>query len=283
MNDPAEQATQFFTQLLPTEHDRLVRLCTHLTGDPCAAEDLAQETLLIAWRKRDQIFDPTGTSYWLTAIARNVCRSWVRAQHIHIDPIELDDEMPDTSADIEVELERDEMAVLLDRALALLTPDARSLLIQHYIDEQPQTELAARLGLSDNALAVRLHRGKLSLRRVLTTYFTAEATAYGLLDGDDGGWQETRMWCNYCGQHRMLGKWERERSAMHLRCPGCGDLMQSIGPLTLQFKTFKPSYTNVLAFTHDHFRRGMGTVKCFHCDKPVRDRAQRASPRRQDR
>jgi RNA polymerase sigma-70 factor (ECF subfamily) len=257
-----------FAQVLSTEHDRLVRLCAHLTGDPCAAEDLAQETLLIAWRKQAQLVDLSGASYWLTAIARNVCRGWVRAQHAHAKPIA--DELPDLSADFEIELDRDEIALLLDRALALLTPEARLLLIQHYIEEQPHTELAARLGVTENALAVRLHRGKLSLRRTLATHFPTEATAYGLLDADDGGWQETRMWCNYCGQHHMQGQWDREYSTMRLRCPGCGLLMESSGPLTEQFKTFKPCYTNVLAFTHDRFRQQGGMVNCFYCHKPLR-------------
>ncbi len=268
MKSPTAQATEAFTQFLPTEHDRLVRLCAHLTGDVTAAEDLAQETLLIAWRKRDQLFDVTGLSYWLSAIARNVCHSWRRKQCASPDPIVEDH--TDSTADIEIELERDEMALLLDRALSLLTPDARSLLIQHYIEERPHAELARRLGLSENALTVRLHRGKLSLRRALATHFPAEATAYGLLDADDGGWQETRMWCNYCGQHRMQGQWDREHSTMRLRCAGCGLLMESIGPLTQQFKTFKPCYTNVLAFTHDHFRQKGGLVTCFYCAKPVR-------------
>jgi len=35
---------------LPQERTRLVRLCTLLTGDSAAAEDLAQETLVEAWR-----------------------------------------------------------------------------------------------------------------------------------------------------------------------------------------------------------------------------------------
>jgi DNA-directed RNA polymerase specialized sigma24 family protein len=38
----------------PAERDRLVRLCARLSGSMEAAEDLAQETLLEAWRARDQ-------------------------------------------------------------------------------------------------------------------------------------------------------------------------------------------------------------------------------------
>ena len=58
------------------ERRRLVRLCAVLTGDPAAADDLAQETLLEAWRIRDRLADPTGRRAWLDAIARNVCHRW---------------------------------------------------------------------------------------------------------------------------------------------------------------------------------------------------------------
>src|SRR4029079_17421331 len=65
---------------LPSEWPRLVRLCAHFTGDRDAAEDLAQETLIEAWRHPDRLYDRQGYSSWLSAIARNVSLRWVR-QH----------------------------------------------------------------------------------------------------------------------------------------------------------------------------------------------------------
>jgi DNA-directed RNA polymerase specialized sigma24 family protein len=56
------------------ERRRLVGLCAAVSGDRSAAEDLAQETLLEAWRNRHKLRDrqaPTGGS---PLIARNVCR-----------------------------------------------------------------------------------------------------------------------------------------------------------------------------------------------------------------
>ena len=43
----------------PEHRRRVVRLCATLTGDALAAEDLAQETLTLAWRLRDRLVDPT--------------------------------------------------------------------------------------------------------------------------------------------------------------------------------------------------------------------------------
>ena len=42
-----------------------------------------------------------------------------------------------------------ELIDLLDRALALLPPETRDALVQHYVDELPQAEIARRLGASE--------------------------------------------------------------------------------------------------------------------------------------
>lgn len=65
---------------LAAERPRLVRLCTRITGDPGSAEDLAQETLIEAWRHADGLRDPSAVQAWLTGIARNVCRRWARSR-----------------------------------------------------------------------------------------------------------------------------------------------------------------------------------------------------------
>ena len=64
--------------VLPSEWPRLVRLCAHFTGDRDAAEDLAQETLIEAWRHQDRLYDWHGYSSWLSAIARNLSLRWIR-------------------------------------------------------------------------------------------------------------------------------------------------------------------------------------------------------------
>jgi RNA polymerase sigma-70 factor (ECF subfamily) len=184
---------------LHAERARLVRLCVCLTGNSDAAEDLAQETLVEAWRHAHKLHDPSGREQWLAAIARNVCRRWLRAhgrerarrayERLDTNAAEPVDG-PADELDVEVDLERHELARLLDRALALLPPVTRQVLIESYVEESPQAEVAARLRLSEGAVAMRLHRGKLALRRVLATELAQEASAYGLVDEDMHGWRE---------------------------------------------------------------------------------------------
>ena len=75
MTHAIESTTSFIS---PQERTQLVRLCATMTGDSGAAEDLAQETLLEAWRHLEGLRDPQKRTQWLTGIARNVCRCWRR-------------------------------------------------------------------------------------------------------------------------------------------------------------------------------------------------------------
>jgi RNA polymerase sigma factor (sigma-70 family) len=189
----------------------VVRYCMRLTGDPEAAEDLAQQALLEAWLKSSQLYQDAVRDAWLLGMARNVCLRWMRARAaatrrvVHLTaPVASAGAGPADAFDLEAELERDELARLIDRAMALLPAETREVLVQKYIEESPQADVARRLGLTEGAVEARLHRGKLALRRVLTTDLRDDAVAYGLIASSDAGWQETRIWCASCGERRLI-------------------------------------------------------------------------------
>ena len=92
------------------ERARLVRLCAILSGDGDAAEDLAQETLLEAWRHRHKVTDAHGVDRWLMAIARNVCLRWGRTCGRLPEPVA---ELPEPVAPAE-----DRIDELLERMVA---------------------------------------------------------------------------------------------------------------------------------------------------------------------
>ncbi|MEO7001577.1 MAG: RNA polymerase sigma factor, partial [Ktedonobacterales bacterium] len=155
---------------LAEERARLVALCTRLTGNADAADDLAQETLVEAWRSLTRLRDADGLGPWLSAIARNVCLRWQRAHgrdlahRATLPSLDHGDEADamltlddlavgaDDGADFTLALERYELATLLDRALGLLPTETRAALVASYVDELPQAEVAARLGVSEGAL-----------------------------------------------------------------------------------------------------------------------------------
>jgi RNA polymerase sigma-70 factor (ECF subfamily) len=268
-----------------SERAGLVRLCAHLTGDPAAAEDLAQETLIRAWSKQHQLRAPERREAWLKAIARNLCRRWRHdraASPTHLvlpgsDDFESAERVGEPAADfdLEVELEREELARLLDRALASLPAETRRVLIERYVEESPRAETALRLGLSEGTVAMRLQRGKLALRQVLATELRDEAAAYGLVAEDHESWQETRIWCTFCGQRRAVGRFSSTREIFQLRCPGCGVVSDSRQSPRTNFrwddvKGFRASLGRVVEWHRRYHLPGLVERKavCPGCARP---------------
>jgi RNA polymerase sigma-70 factor (ECF subfamily) len=275
------------------ERARLVGLCAKLAGDWDAAEDLAQEALLVAHRQRGRLYGPEVRWPWLAGIARNLCLHWRRSrsrQGLRLvapghrsgsdiegaaDPDPLDAIADDL--DLEVELERSELATLLDRAMALLPRDTRRVLVEHYVEESPLARSALRLGLSEGAVAMRLQRGRLALRRLLATDLREEAAAYGLVEPERETWETTRIWCPACGERTLVGRFTEEgRLALH--CVGCRAVAhlglarnrytESGWPALFRgVKGFKPALNRVLRNVHEGFGHGIvdRTSRCFGC------------------
>ena len=235
--ESADMETETFGAALVGQRARLVRLCARLAGNAQVAEDLAQQTIFEAWRSREKLRDAAEMTPWLAAIARHVCLRWRRAlgreQRLHFaaTPLTLDDgEAPDPleqaaddADDLSLQLERRELADLLGRAMALLPMETREALVASYLDELPQAELAARLGLGAGALRARLHRGKQMLRRVLEDDLRDDALTWGLLAPDSAEqprWQATRIWCPFCGVHHLRCWLDHTTGAFLFRCAG---------------------------------------------------------------
>jgi RNA polymerase sigma factor (sigma-70 family) len=277
------------------ERARLVRLCARLTGNVDAAEDLAQETLLEAWRNSYKLRDPQGRDRWLAAIARNVCWRWTREQGRALPRLVRLDESGDCGHivdeesaddfDVDVELERHELAELLDRALGLLPATTRRVLVARYVDDSPHAEIAARLGLSASAVSMRLTRGKLLLRRALTAELREEATAYGFCDPDTDGWQETRIWCPECGRHRLLARLPRPPGTVSFRCPSCQPGPEMTGSdyrltnahfarLIGRLRRPRTILKRTSAWAHDYFTRAIDerAAVCTNCGRAAQFR-----------
>lgn len=278
---------------ISAERPRLVALCAKLVGSIEVAEDLAQETLYEAWRHRNRLYALEGLAPWLSAIARNVCLRWrsrqgfvapfSTASAVSMDAPGLDD-VPDSSADLEVDLERAELAALLDRALALLPSATRAVLVARYIEDAPHAEIATRLRMSEGAVRMRLRRGKLEMRRVLETDLEAQARAYALEGGAADGtiaasWQETRIWCPVCGQRYLTGRFIHDTGEFELRCQSCNREPAESGivhthqtAILGDVTAYKPAFSRIMAWGHSYNRQALAahTATCVRCGGAMR-------------
>ncbi|MDQ3614910.1 MAG: RNA polymerase sigma factor [Chloroflexota bacterium] len=276
-------------ELMPAEWERLVRLCGSLSGSADAAEDLAQETLIEAWRNAEKLQNPDAQRQWLSGIARNVCRRWLRSRERDIAKYErlvrqhgpsFADETRHHAGgpELEIEMERDELADLLDQALALLPASTRDVLVQRYVDERTHAEIADQLGLSEGTVAVRIHRGKQALRQSLANpELSASALAYGLIAPDAAGWQLTPIWCPFCGKHRLNARIDRESGDISGRCAGrCfGDGIvldvRRTASGTMALTSVKSMLTRELIDLHQYYRQALAEHggACQSCGRPA--------------
>ena len=142
-------------------HRVCLRLAYRYASNRSEAEDIAQDALLRAWRRRSTLRDGERRNQWLATIVRN------EAFRQHARP------RPDPTAAIE-ELEgaEDRRVVAtveladLQAALKRLDRRERELLAMRYQLDLSQAEIAHQLGIPEGTAKVRLHRARAHLRRV---------------------------------------------------------------------------------------------------------------------
>lgn len=132
--------------------------------DPDTAQDVVAEALLVAWRRIDEIPDG-GELPWCYAVARgclaNATRSARRRRGLVARIVQID------RPAVVQPVEPDQPDPALHRALALLPEIDREALRLWAWDDLSPTEIASVLGVSVNAVNIRLHRARKRLAALL--------------------------------------------------------------------------------------------------------------------
>jgi RNA polymerase sigma-70 factor (ECF subfamily) len=150
-------------QTLFQEHSRSVlAYAQRLTGDHFTAEDVTQETFLRAWRNTATLRNLRSVRGWLLTVARNIVIDRARAKTVRPDEVT---ELPVTQSD-HTDLAQnvvDNLAVY--EALALLSADHRTVLVQLYYFGRTVPEAARALGIPEGTVKSRCHHALHAFRR----------------------------------------------------------------------------------------------------------------------
>jgi len=170
----ADDATQRFYSLVWPERAAVLRVAQLLTGDSAAADDLAQETLLKAFKKLDTFRHGSNARGWLLTILRHTHIDRMRAaasepgvslSHIHEEPAaeSASDAEEFSGANPETIL-----AAFSDQqiigALRKLPQEIRWTLLLVDVEGLSQKESAEVLQVPVGTIKSRVHRGHFMLR-----------------------------------------------------------------------------------------------------------------------
>lgn len=127
-------------------------------------EELASNVFFALWRHRRRI-RAGHLRPWLSRVAENEAKSWLRRQRLSTVPAEDCLMLPDAAAErLEDETER---RLLAEQALALLDTQTREIFRRYYADRQTVAEIAAALDMKLPTVKSRLQRGRAQLREAL--------------------------------------------------------------------------------------------------------------------
>lgn len=171
----SERATRRFYDLVWPHRSAVLRLALILSGNDADADDLAQETLMKAFRGLDRLKDETDVRAWLLTILRHTRVDRVRAAAAHPE-ISLEQLGSEPAAAVEHQVETVEnphalLEAFSDRqvieALQRLPEEIRWSLLLVDVEGLSLDDAARLLEVPTGTIKSRLHRGRAMLKETL--------------------------------------------------------------------------------------------------------------------
>lgn len=153
------------------------------------AEEVAQETLLKVFENFNHLREPERVRPWVFQIAKNACLMKRRkSAFAPSQELSLDDFMPrmdragghgklqiaDWSPLPDDQMLQAEMKQVLDRAIAGLPENYRSVILLRDVEELSTLETSQILDLTEDVVKTRLHRARLAVRQKLDEYLRTD-------------------------------------------------------------------------------------------------------------
>ena len=145
---------------------RCLREARRILGNRDDAEEVVQEALVRAWRKRHALRNPAASLPWMLQITRNeAMRFAAQRQRRRASEVPEAEPAPGRGARVANHpLDDALMTLATEQALRSLRPDERRLIRLRYMEDLTQCQVAEALGVPEGTVKVRLHRARARLR-----------------------------------------------------------------------------------------------------------------------
>ena len=170
--DVLDGQTALFEVLMRRHNERVYRAARAIVRDEAEAEDVMQQAYVNAYANLRQFNRQAQFSTWLTRIVINESLARVRRKRRY-EPFEEDAShleafmKQDSPRDPEREAASGELRVLLESAIDRLPEGAREVFMLRDVEGMATADVAAALGISDDAVKTRLSRARAALRHDL--------------------------------------------------------------------------------------------------------------------
>lgn len=153
-----------FEQLVVRYRPAVVRLARTIVGADYA-EDIAQDSLLLAFKALPTIEEPRKFAGWLSAITRHRALRFRKSEATHLTKrVALDEALLENIEALAKPLAEKEQDESMTKALDSLPADYAMPLRLRFFDDMPLNRIAAFMGLPLSTVKWRIHHGKKLLR-----------------------------------------------------------------------------------------------------------------------
>jgi RNA polymerase sigma-70 factor (ECF subfamily) len=169
---------QAYAEIVKRYQNFVFTIALRYTPNREDAEEIAQDCFVKAYRSLADFRGESKFSTWLYTIVTTTCLTFLRKKKLEVHS--LDNERVFEMADSQDsgmganQVEQKSRISMVNRAIALLSPDDAQIITLFYKGEQSLDEIGQILGIDPNTVKVRLHRARQRLKDKMEKHFTAE-------------------------------------------------------------------------------------------------------------
>lgn len=156
-----------FETVVAEHRQRVTGLVYRLLGWSDDVEDVVQDVFVAVLNNLAKFRGEAQLGTWIYRIAVNVCRRHRRRRMLRLRFWRPTGELPEAGAETPDSRGRRETSARVRAAVVGLPAGYREVVVLRYLEELPVLDIAVILGLSRNAVEVRLSRAREQLKQVL--------------------------------------------------------------------------------------------------------------------